>query len=281
MSDEGPVGGGVPSEATAEHRRPGLRAVPGAELPVTKLAWMPSSESEDRRPVGRPRLDAAAPAQSDRSPRDEIVAAATKLFAERGYAQTTMSDIARAVGLQQSSLYYWFRRKELILQEALVVNRAPLDFIGRVGAGSGSPALKLYRLLRYDTRQLALSPIDFNEIERIAENQQDEFVEFWRDYTRLHEWVASLVRAAIDEGLFITCDPAETATGLLCFNEGVQKRYRYQARHEPGTGNPFVHEPLSAERWAELVAVTAVRSLLRRPADIGRIQRQASAFDDR
>ena len=32
-------------------------------------------------------------------------------------AQTTMSDIARALGLQQSSLYYWFRNKEQLLQE--------------------------------------------------------------------------------------------------------------------------------------------------------------------
>jgi AcrR family transcriptional regulator len=262
---------------------PALRAVPGsAGAAIAKLEPMPSSEIGDRRPVGRPRLGTAAPAaQADRSPRDDIIAAATKLFAERGYAQTTMSDIARAVGLQQSSLYYWFRRKELLLQEALVVNRAPLEFIGRVGAGSGSPALKLYRLLRYDTRQLALSPIDFNEIERIAENQQDEFIDFWRDYTRLHEWVASLVRAAIDEDLFIDCDPAETATGLLCFNEGVQKRFRYQVRHAPGGGNPFVHQPLSAEQWAELVAVTAVRSLLRRPEEIGPIREQAAAFDDR
>jgi AcrR family transcriptional regulator len=242
---------------------------------------MPGSESAGRRPVGRPRLKEAAPAGADASPRDAIIAAATRLFAAHGYAQTTMSDIAREAGLRQSSLYYWFRRKELIVQEALVVNRAPLEFIGRVGAGSGSPALKLYRLLRYDTRQLALSPIDFNEIERIAENQPDEFIDFWRDYTRLHEWVVSLVRAAIDEDLFIDCDPDETATALLCFNEGVQKRYRHQERHGPRGGNPFAHQPLAAQQWAELEATMAVRSLLKNPGHISEIQRLAAVFDDR
>lgn len=250
---------------------------------LTRLFVMPSSESATRRPVGRPRLNTAASADPDASPRDAIIAAATSLFAERGYAQTTMSDIAREAGLQQSSLYYWFRRKELVLQETLVVNRAPLEFIGRVGAGSGSPALKLYRLLRYDTRQLALSPIDFNEIERIAENQPEEFIDFWHDYTRLHEWVTSLVRAAIDEDLFIDCDPDETATALLCFNEGVQKRHRHQERHSPHThgGNPFAHKPLTADQWAELEATMAVRSLLKDPQQISEIQRMAAAFDDR
>jgi AcrR family transcriptional regulator len=253
----------------------------GPERALTRLFAMPTSEPATRRPVGRPRLNTGSPADPDASPRDTIIAAATRLFAERGYAETTMSDIAREAGLQQSSLYYWFRRKELILQEALVVNRAPLEFIGRVGAGSGSPALKLYRLLRYDTRQLALSPIDFNEIERIAENQPEEFIDFWRDYTRLHEWVVSLVRAAIDEDLFIDCHPDETATGLLCFNEGVQKRYRHQERHSQRGGNPFAHKSLTADQWAELEATMAVRSLLKNPEQICEIQRLAAAFDDR
>ncbi|MFG1934058.1 TetR/AcrR family transcriptional regulator [Mycobacterium sp. NPDC048908] len=106
--------------------------------------------------IGRPRNNTASAQTS--SPRTDIVNAATKLFSEKGYAQTTMSDIARASGLQQSSLYYWFRNKEQLLQEALMVNRAPLKFIAEVGAGSGSPAVKLYRLLRFDTMQLALSP---------------------------------------------------------------------------------------------------------------------------
>jgi AcrR family transcriptional regulator len=263
------------SRSDAEISSVPLRSV---QIPAPLKETDEGPEAAEPRPVGRPRSAGTA---SGGSPRDEIVAAATRLFAQQGYGHTTMSDIARAVGLQQSSLYYWFRRKELILQAALTVNRTPLQFIGRVGAGSGSPSLKLYRLLRYDTRQLCLSPLDFNEIERLAENQPDEFADFWRDYTRLHEWVASLVRAGIDEGELVECDPEETAAGLLCLNEGMQKRFRYQERHKPGSESPFVHTPQTAERWAELVATTSLRSLLRRPSDITRLQRQAAAHDDR
>ena len=162
----------------------------------------------------------------DERGRLRIVNAATKLFSERGYAQTTMSDIARACGLQQSSLYYWFRNKEGLLQETLLVNRVPLDFIAEVGAGSGSPAVKLYRLLRFDTLQLALSPIDFNEIQRIAHDQRSDFGQFWTDYERLRQWVADLIAAAIGEGRFVECDKDETAGLLLNFDEGAQKRTR-------------------------------------------------------
>ena len=63
------------------------------------------------------------------APRDEILAAATRLFAERGVAEVTMSEIAVRAGLRQASLYYWFRRKEEILAEIVEqVNRVPLEF---------------------------------------------------------------------------------------------------------------------------------------------------------
>jgi len=224
--------------------------------------------------IGRPRNNTANRADSARTttPRADIVNAATKLFSEQGYAQTTMSDIARASGLQQSSLYYWFRNKEQLLQETLLVNRAPLKFIAEVGAGSGSPAVKLYRLLRFDTMQLALSPIDFNEIQRIAHEQRTEFHQFWTDYERLKDWVTDLIGAAISEGKFIDCDREETAGLLLNFDEGAQKRTRLHTDQ-----GDRVEEAI---RVGEQVAIIAVRGLLKRPSEITRISSQAGQFDD-
>jgi AcrR family transcriptional regulator len=215
-----------------------------------------------------------------RSPRDEIVAAATRLFAERGFAQTTMSEIARAAGLQQSSLYYWFRRKELILQATFAVNRVPLEFIERIGAGSGSPGLKLYRLARFDTRQLCLSPCDVNEVERLASQQPDVFTDYWRDRQRLHNWVVTLVRAGVEEGQFIDVDPELAALGLLSFNEGVQNWFRYQDLGQPGTGSRFAHPPYDADEVAAFLASTALRALLRRPSELRRLEAEAAGFDD-
>ncbi|MCV7424084.1 TetR/AcrR family transcriptional regulator [Mycobacterium yunnanensis] len=207
-----------------------------------------------------------------RAPRAGIVDAATKLFSEKGYAQTTMSDVARASGLQQSSLYYWFRSKEQLLQETLAVNRASLDFIAEVGPGSGSPALKLYRLLRFDAMQLALSPMDFNEIERIAHQQRADFHQFWRDYERLTQWVVDLIGAGVGEGKFVDCDKAQTAELLLSFGEGAQKRARLTA--EAGD------RVAAAVRIGEQVATLSLRGLLKRPGDVERLRTQAAAFDD-
>jgi AcrR family transcriptional regulator len=239
--------------------------------PGRTIRDVPTPQGRSRvRVIGRPRNDADSAATT--SPRTGIVNAATRLFSEKGYAQTTMSDIARAVGLQQSSLYYWFRSKEQLLGETLLVNRAPLKFIAEVGAGSGSPAVKLYRLLRFDTIQLALSPIDFNEIQRIAHDQRADFHQFWTDYERLKDWVSDLIGAAIAEGKFIDCDREETAGLLLNFDEGAQKRTRLHTDEGDRVAE--------AVRVAEQVAIISVRGLLKRPSEIGRISAVAAQFDD-
>lgn len=44
-----------------------------------------------------------------------ILASAAKVFAERGYHQTSMRDLARASGVSLSGLYYYFKSKEELL----------------------------------------------------------------------------------------------------------------------------------------------------------------------
>ncbi|MDQ1427947.1 MAG: hypothetical protein QOK39_1423 [Acidimicrobiaceae bacterium] len=191
-----------------------------------------------------------------------------------------MSDIARAAGLQQSSLYYWFRKKELVLQATFAVNRIPLEFINRIGARSGSPALKLYRLVRFDTLQLCKSPCDVNELERLAEGQPELFASFWEDRQRLHDWVVTLVTVGTEEGQFVATDPELVAISVLSFDEGLQKRFRHQAEHRPDGSSPFRHQPRSAGDLADFAADTMLRSLLRRPATLSLLQRQAAACID-
>jgi AcrR family transcriptional regulator len=231
-----------------------------------------------RKPVGRPR--ASGQRGSVRSPRDEIVAVATRLFAERGYGETTMSEIARAAGLQQSSLYYWFRRKELILQAVFAVNRAPLDFVKRIGTGSESPGLKLYRLVRFDTRQLCLSPCDIHEVERLAGQRPDLFTDYWRDRQDLHDWVVLLVRAGIEEGQFFDCDADLAALTLLSIDEGTQHWVRQRDQHRRGGGAPFTYPEYEPDEVANFVAAAALRSLLRDPSELQTLRVHLAACDD-
>lgn len=263
---------------------PSIPSAPAqSERPVPLSIDFLVAKSEDAskdlpKSVGRPRT--AEPSTAG-SPRDQIITAATRLFAHKGYALTNMSDIARAAGMRQSSLYYWFRKKELILQATLTLNRASLDFIDQLESDEGSTSLKLYRVLRFDTKQLCLAPWDFNEIERLAQAQQSEFVDFWRDYETLFQYVHSLVEAGLDEKQFsIYGDTSTAATNLLCIGEGIQKRFRYHDGHEPSSRNPFTYPRQLADECAEDVATIALRSILSDTSELAEIQREASKYAD-
>jgi TetR/AcrR family transcriptional repressor of nem operon len=65
------------------------------------------------------------------STRQEIVAAADRLFYEQGFEATSFADIATAVGLSRGNFYYHFKTKDEILQAViahrLAATRATLD----------------------------------------------------------------------------------------------------------------------------------------------------------
>ena len=51
--------------------------------------------------------------------RNKILATAQKLFAERGYGECTVSDIAKKAGMSQGNIYWYFPSKEEILKAVL------------------------------------------------------------------------------------------------------------------------------------------------------------------
>ncbi len=185
-----------------------------------------------------------------------------------------MSEIASNAGLKQSSLYYYFNRKEQILLATFTVARAPLDFIKRTGELPESAGVRLYRLLRFDTYQLCVAASHVNEVEQMAALQPDQFESFWEDRQELHDWVERLVQQGIDAGEFIATDVTLTALFLLSSNEGIQNWYRHQEAHRPGQAT-FSFPEYEAEAVASHYAETSLRSLLVRPSSLARIRRVA------
>jgi AcrR family transcriptional regulator len=50
---------------------------------------------------------------------DQLLETATRLFKEQGYHNTSMQDLADALGLQKGSLYYYIESKEALLRQLL------------------------------------------------------------------------------------------------------------------------------------------------------------------
>ncbi|MDJ0991680.1 MAG: TetR/AcrR family transcriptional regulator [Desulfobacterales bacterium] len=84
--------------------------------------------------------------------REHIKAAAAECLARYGFEKTTMDDIARRVGLNKTSLYYYFPSKEAIFTQ-VVIEEARL-FIGALQTKIESVTGCRRRILTYLTERL-------------------------------------------------------------------------------------------------------------------------------
>jgi AcrR family transcriptional regulator len=83
------------------------------------------------------------------SRRDELLAIAAGLFAERGFKNTTVRDIADAAGILSGSLYHHFDSKESMVDELLDTFQTELwKSYDAIEASDASPRAKLEAVVR-------------------------------------------------------------------------------------------------------------------------------------
>ena len=125
--------------------------------------------------------------------REQLVAGAARLFAERGFHGVTIEELGASVGISGPGLYKHFASKDAVLAEMLVGISQHLFDEGRTQvAESSSPDDALQRLLRFHTnfaltspdlirvqdRDLAnLSALEARRVRRL----QRAYVELWTD----------------------------------------------------------------------------------------------------
>jgi TetR/AcrR family transcriptional regulator, cholesterol catabolism regulator len=99
----------------------------------------------------------AAPLVSER--REEILALAAKIFADKGYASTTVREIADAAGILSGSLYHHFDSKEAMLDEIMhgFLDHIVAQYQATVAEG-GDPLAVLRALVREAFSSLGGNP---------------------------------------------------------------------------------------------------------------------------
>lgn len=87
-------------------------------------------------------------ARASDTPKGRILTAAAELFQTRGFAQTTVRELAAAVGIQSGSLFHHFRSKEEIL-EAVMMEVIELNTQRMRDAliAAGTPLARLHNLV--------------------------------------------------------------------------------------------------------------------------------------
>ncbi|MFO7987402.1 MAG: TetR/AcrR family transcriptional regulator [Desulfatiglandaceae bacterium] len=120
----------------------------------------------------------------------EIEKTAAYLFAQKGYPSTTMREIARDLGMNQASLYYYFKSKEDILFK--LVNDAMDNALERLEAICASltpPEEKLDEAFHYYTRYYAGDQVRevllLNEMKHLGADYRQGLIEKERRYVHL------------------------------------------------------------------------------------------------
>jgi AcrR family transcriptional regulator len=141
-----------------------------------------------------------APAPTLRSPRKvEMIAAAAKLFSERGYHGTSMQHLGNALGLQRGSLYAHIGSKQELLFD--VVNEGAERFLER-----GRAAMDMEALATVKLRRLLVGHIE-TAIEHL--DSATVFLNEWRylnpdlrsQVQDKRDEYEGMVRSIVDEGI--------------------------------------------------------------------------------
>ena len=142
-------------------------------------------------PVGRPRQKGSS---GSANPRDEILKVASRLFSMKGYAGTTMAEIADVVGIRGPSLYYHFSDKADVLRALASVGLD--DSQSLLKDTSHSVPSRLYRLVHELVLRLRSSPYELNCVFDPAFHTR----QFGDVNKRLRFWLRD-VEAIVDEGI--------------------------------------------------------------------------------
>jgi AcrR family transcriptional regulator len=171
----------------------------------------------------------SAQANGEASPREEILKAAAALFSVRGYAGTTMAQIADMVGIRSPSLYYHFTDKAHILEAIadMTLEKALEDSKRLLGRTEEPPTKRLYLLVHDLVFQLCESEYEMNCMFDPAFHGP----EFDQVNGKLIAWLKdmeTLIRQGIDRGEFEkqnTKVAAASVRGLL--ESGIRKHGGY------------------------------------------------------
>jgi len=161
--------------------------------------------------------------------RQEIIAAAERVFDRRGYAAATVDEVAAEAGLSKGSLYNYFRNKQdlftQVFTDVIAVDEAEFDALF---ARRSSAREKIGALLTFWAQGLEkhkrVGRLVLEIWANAARQAKDGEMASWfsQMYSRWRGKLAKVMAQGKDEGDFEVEDPTVSAALLLAILDGIQ-----------------------------------------------------------
>ena len=262
-------------EIDASHARI-IHPVPA---PAARSSAKPEAQTQTSK-GSKARKKANGRSNAKQNQREQIIAVANRLFREKGYHKTSVSEIAHEVGMDQSSIYYWFPSKEAILEHVCDPNRS-LSALDHIMNDIDDRVVQLYMLISYDVVRKCNLPFDFIEFEGLIYDHRDRFEGFLARYREFYQAFERTISRGIEEGVFNDCLVDEQVVTILSITEGIQHHYHAKLR-----GNLILvscdyevrdHQP---EAIGHMAARTIIPSMLATPQSLEEIRSRAVVILD-
>lgn len=158
-----------------------------------------------------------------------IMAAAEDLFTERGFHGTTLRELSRVANVSQPLLYHYFGSKHdlLVVLTQLAVNSVIHSIDEALATCPPEPQHRLSALVICHVKcEIQNRKIDFvanTEVRSLEPAARDDF-ESKRGY--IQNWYDRTVQDGVDQGIFTTPYPQETARAIASMCIAVNSWYR-------------------------------------------------------
>ncbi len=206
----------------------------------------------------------------------ELLAAATVVFAERGYVAASLEEVAGHLGILAGSLYHYVRTKEELLYAIMRdAYETALETVNRhqaLASAGGSKTVSFVRIWMAHMRSLKYSAIGADRHDYIRFLSPEHKAEIRRIRGVLSHYVESLIDADIGRGCLKVQIPPRVATGTILTLMNTTREWMHSE---------------TLEEWAEItewyvdLLHTGLRSKTNRGSDADRATIAASAAHGR
>lgn len=177
-----------------------------------------------------------APGERKEAGEDKVSRVACRIFRERGYHQTSMRDIATALGWQPSALYYYYPSKEDLLFAIMDAAVSGLTEMVREQIAPGAPAAEqLRQAVRAHIATIAdhldeLS-VFLHEMKSLEDPKRREVLIAKRN--RYEHIYRDIIHAGIASGEFGEVDPRLARFMILSACNWLYSWYRPEGQYTP------------------------------------------------
>ena len=162
--------------------------------------------------------------------REEIVQCATELFDKKGFFNTSLDDVAQAVGIKREALYYYYKNRTELLLAIIAPQATELINSLKEVISSSLPAKEKLRLAiqnhldRFDRHCLEMTITLRDGVMGTSDPVREPMAKVWKSYEKL--WTKLIADGQASGEFIVSGDPKMVSFGILGMCNWLSRWYK-------------------------------------------------------